>query len=485
MKAGLRASGAARRGATVRPTVDRPLLLAEPDARRQLLLRAFESVEPAPPTWTEADRDWATRVARTSVGPDGDAERFVRERTTQALHRLATREAAVRRLLAAGRPLGPWLLLAAAAAGLAGLLVDQIGSGQNVNLLAPPVWLLVAWNLVVYAALLCAPLLPGMRGPRRWLHGLFQLPVDRSAPLQRFAADWAEACAPAHAARAGALLHTAAAALAAGVIGSLYLRGLVLDYRVGWQSTFLDAAQVQRLLSWLLAPAAAATGIALPDAAVVESLRLQPHAAAQGPAAPWLHLYAATLALLVVLPRLLLALAALLRSGWRARHIAWPAADPWRQRLLAQSPRGRLRAWLLPHARALTAQAALAWRDRLVRLWGDAATLQVAEPLPYGDEDDRSRCTPPEGSTAVLLAVDLATTPEDEVHGRWLDTVAAAAPTLPRVLLADSATLPPERRVPRRQGWQQLATRHGATLLCADDDDATLLRALGGLPAAA
>lgn len=465
----------------MQPTVTPPLLLTESEARRMLLLRAFETVDPPPPDWSPADRDWATRVARASVGVGADALRFIRERTTQALHALASRNAAVRTALAADRLFGTWLLVIVAAAGLLGLAADQIGSAQRINLLAPPVWALVAWNLGVYVAMAAAGLAPRAvaRGPRRWLRVLFRAPADRSAALQRFAQDWASVGAALHGERIAALLHAAAAALALGVVGGLYLRGVVLDYRVGWESTFLDGHSVHRVLAWLMAPASVLTGIGLPDAAAIEALRLKPGEAARGAAAPWLHLYAASLALAVLGPRLLLAAAALARAAWRARRMPWPAADPWLERVRAQAPQSAQRAWLLPHARALPAQAALAWRERLSALSGGATSLEVAEPLPYGEEEDAARCTPPAGTTVVLLAVDLATTPEEEVHGRWLGTAAAAAPALPRVLLADATSLPPERRAARRKAWHQLAQRHGARLALSDDDDAALASTLG------
>jgi hypothetical protein len=357
-------------GATVQPTVTPPLLLTESEARRMLLLRAFETVDPPPPDWSPADRDWATRVARTSVGVGADALCFIRERTTQALHALASRNAAVRTALAADRLFGTWLLVIVAAAGLLGLAADQIGSAQRINLLAPPVWALVAWNLGVYVAMAAAGLAPRAvaRGPRRWLRVLFRAPADRSAALQRFAQDWASVGAALHGERIAALLHAAAAALALGVVGGLYLRGVVLDYRVGWESTFLDGHSVHRVLAWLMAPASVLTGIGLPDAAAIEALRLKPGEAARGAAAPWLHLYAASLALAVLGPRLLLAAAALARAAWRARRMPWPAADPWLERVRAQAPQSAQRAWLLPHARALPAQAALAWRERLSAL---------------------------------------------------------------------------------------------------------------------
>jgi hypothetical protein len=110
-------------------------------------------------------------------------------------------------------------------------------------------------------------------------------------------------------------MHTAAAALALGLIAGLYLRGLVMDYRAGWQSTFLDAGAVQALLGVVLAPAAWLTGVAVPE---VAPLRLAPGAAASASAAPWIHLLAATLMLTVVLPRLLLAG----RAAWGAARLS-------------------------------------------------------------------------------------------------------------------------------------------------------------------
>ena len=49
--------------------------------------------------------------------------------------------------------------------------------------------------------------------------------------------------------RVAALLHAAAALLALVVIGSMYVFGLAFDYRAGWDSTWLDAEQVQRTLA--------------------------------------------------------------------------------------------------------------------------------------------------------------------------------------------------------------------------------------------
>ena len=71
-------------------------------------------------------------------------------------------------------------------------------------------------------------------------------------PLATFAQLWAARSAATASLRAQTLLHVGAATLALGLIAGLYLRGLVLDYRVGWESTFLSVDTVSRLLQAVL-----------------------------------------------------------------------------------------------------------------------------------------------------------------------------------------------------------------------------------------
>lgn len=279
--------------------------MTEDEARQVLLLQAHETGAAAA-HWSADDRAWATRQAVATVGEQAVPERFVVARAVVALQRLLPRDRAAQRWLARRAWHAAWVLLALVLGLVAGVAVDQLGPPQRVNLLAPAVWAVVAWNLVVYAALLLPLPTLGVRPAlARWgRHG------DGDA-----GALWTRHAAPLSLARLALLLHAAAAALAVGLICGLYLRGLVLDYRAGWQSTFLDTAAVQSLLGVLLAPASALTGIALPD---VAPLRVGPDGVAQATAAPWIHLFAATLALFVVLPRTLLAFGA----GWTARRLS-------------------------------------------------------------------------------------------------------------------------------------------------------------------
>ena len=293
--------------------------MTEDDARRVLLLRAYEN-PPGSAPWSEDDRAWATRQAVAAVGEGARPDAFVATRAALALPRLLPRAPEAARWLER-RGWHPALVALALLLGLlAGLAVDQLGPPQRVNLLAPAVWAVVLWNLFVYAALWLPAPQPGL---------LARLLAGRGTTLPRqpqLQADWLRVAAPLLARRAALLLHTAAAGLALGLIAGLYLRGLVMDYRAGWQSTFLDAGAVQAALRFGLWPASTFTGVPVPE---VAPLQLAPGAVATASAAPWIHLFAATLLLAVVLPRVLLAGLAALRAARLARQLPLALDEPY------------------------------------------------------------------------------------------------------------------------------------------------------------
>jgi hypothetical protein len=463
-------------------------------AREVVLVRAIERAEPELDGWTAADRAWATRVAAETVGAQASDAAFVAARAHAALQRLLPRDrpasAAVWRWLQ--RPLWrPAAVAAAVAVGLlAGVVVDRVGGSQHVNLLAPPVWGLLAWNLAVFAALAWRALAglvrrrapaPGPIGAlvRRAVQrsadaaaprGLAELGLARLWPA--YAADWVQASAPLAAARAAALLHAGAAALAAGLVAGLYLRGLVLDYRAGWQSTFLEPATVHAVLATLLAPASALSGIALPDVAGIAALRVGADGAGGGPAAPWIHLYAGTLALAVVVPRALLAAVALARAARWSRRFPLRLDEPYFRRMLRPRRDGPPRVVVWPHARAPSAAATLALRETCARLWGDAVQLDVRAPVAHGDED--SVAAPPAADAAIVLC-EMGATPEAEQHGRLLRALAAALPAgVPLVLVVDEGPFRArfagldERLAQRHAAWAALARSFGTAAVFVD-----------------
>ena len=454
-----------------------PPPLSEHDAREIVLVQAVEEGDTSPALWTTDDRAWATRLAREQLAApanDGHAlAGFTIARAHHAVQRLQSRDAAIAPALAQRLWHSQAYALAALLGLIAGVFADQIGAGQRINLLAPPLWGVVGWNLLVYLWLLSrwlrlrsSPAL-GLLSPQRaivkgWLG---REPPRTAAPLlAAFQAQWVRHAAPVNLARAAGLLHIAAAALALGLMLGLYTRGLVLDYRAGWQSTFLSAEQVQALLSLLLDPASRVSGVAVPPLA---TLRVAPGAAATGLAAAWIHLYATTLLSLVVLPRALLAAA----SVWRARRLARRFPLPWSEPYFAQLARVREGAavcvQVFPHGVAPDTPATLRLRSRLALEFGSDVQLQVEPATAYGDEDQ-----PPAriaGATAVVL-FDLGATPEADTHGRFFTALKATGPTL--VVIDDAAFQArfahlPERLAQRREAWRVFCHEHGARWLDA------------------
>jgi hypothetical protein len=469
----------------------------ESAARDLLLLRAYETSGAT--GWGDADREAAAREALQAVGEGASGEAYLAARAQAGLQRLATRDSllAQRRATSPAGAAGLAVLGAAVGAFVLGLAVDHIGSGQSINLLAPPVWALLAWNLAVYALLLVgalrAPAAPGrlrrrlLATWRRWRGPGVPAEDGGAAPAwQCFAADWAEASLPLQTSRLAMALHLAAATLALGVLAGMYLRGLVLDYRVGWQSTFLDAASVQALLGTLLAPASALSGIALPDAAALQALR-SPQPGAGASAAPWIHLYALTLLLWVVLPRLLLALLAGLRATRLRRRFPLALDDPYFQRLLRQQHGSSLPVRVWPHARAPDAHATAALRRLVAGAFGNGATLHLAPTVAYGGEDEPAERA--DGTGLRLVLCDLGATPEPESQGRLLRALAVPGAPTPWLLLDESAFAqrfgPASPRLEeRRRAWRVLAQAAAGGAVFADLRSADLSAAEQALQAA-
>jgi hypothetical protein len=242
-------------------------------------LEAFETAEPRSPSWTDADRAWADRVG--SMPLPRRRRSTPSSRPVPGMRCSASRRASrcCAGLASPSLRAGRWTIAAVTVAFVVGLLADHLADSRRINLLAPPMWGVLAWNAVVYLGLLVFPLLrlaqrrgdprgPIVRGLAGRIARRIRLPRlaagGSAAALHRFAALWAERGRALATRRAETVLHAAAAALALGLIAGLYLRGLVFDYRVGWQSTFLTPEVAHAVVTTLLTPAALLSGIALP-----------------------------------------------------------------------------------------------------------------------------------------------------------------------------------------------------------------------------
>jgi hypothetical protein len=463
-------------------------------------VRALETHDLAKAVWTDADRAWASRAAAEVVGEGADAAAFVARRARLALERIGERYKALPRAARAlhWRPWIAWITVVGAF--MLGVAVDRIGGAQRINLLAPPLFALVTWNLGAYLVLAAGFVVgygdTGNPGPVRRLvmrvasrSGMSPLgrpkgeyrsaqhegsPVSHGgggsarddasriigASIAAMTGDWFRLAAPLYTMRAARILHFAAAALALGVIAGLYVRGLAFEYRATWESTFLDAASVHWLLAMLLAPGSALSGIAMPGVAQLESIR----APASENAAPWLHLLAASALAIVVIPRLLLGIVAGGVERHRAARVAIPLGEPYYQRLLRGFRGGPVRVRVIPYSYALPPAVRTGLEAIVTRAFGGSAALTVEPAVSYGDEDTLAQRVPGDGKGPVIAVFNLTATPEPAAHGAFVKAAAGVGRACPLLAFVDESAFRArwpgdDRRLAQRRGiWSELLT---------------------------
>lgn len=466
----------------------------EQAARNVVLVRAVEGADLERTLITDADRQHAARaaaeLARWSAserGEEASAERFVEKRAELLTGKLAERE---RGLGQAARVLAwrPWIgAVVPLAAGAFGAFFQQLGDRQHINVLAFPLLTIIAWNVVVYA-LLAVRLGVGVsrgprppRGPRRWLFGLAQPGARRlrgvaGAAFTAFVDEWSKASAPLLMARAGRVLHLAAALLAVGAIAGLYVRGLVFEYRAGWESTFLEAPQVHALLSVLLGPAASALGTPFPGVTELQAIRW-PGSTGEN-AARWIHWYALTVAAIVVVPRLVLAAYARFQEQRLSRRFPLAFDDPYFRRLLGSFSPHRVQLRVLPYSYTLDEASLHGLREAGRALLGDNTELVLRPSVQFGAESSATAGLDlKDRSVGLSVALfSLASTPEHENHGAFLALLRDA--TGPRLIaLVDEA--PYKRRLgdapaardrlaERRAAWSAFGAAHRVPVAFAD-----------------
>ena len=450
--------------------------MRERTLRSILLVKAIEDADTSGALITPAERVTASKEARRhgTAGADtspGDApsaalsaasQRMLARRADILGARLVERHPFITAVRdASGGPAYVTLLVIGLAL-LLGLGLSSLDGTQRINLLAPGLIGLVAWNFAVYLWLLirvirhrgatkARPLARVLahNGTSTMLRliarsAAFNAPL--AAALKSYSTEWLDAARPLLLARATRLMHLAAAAIGAGLIGGLYARGVAVDYFVGWESTFLDATNVRRVFQVLYGPASAVSGIALPDAAQVDALRWTGEGTggeraaggtgvagaagvAGGGAARWIHLLAWTVALYVVIPRLALAAlatASIARWSWR---MPLPVSLPsYFRRVFSavDSTIGRGIVMVAPYAHAVSPEAIARLRELLPAAFGADLAVDLREPIVYGGEEAFVRNLADRGGTIAdvfVLLFNLASTPEDENHGALLSSV--------------------------------------------------------------
>jgi len=363
-----------------------------------------------------------------------------------------------------------------------GLLINGLGTSQRVNLLNFPLLLLLLWNIGIYALTLLLPLLgkdptgpllrsistgiaklTDMMGKGPWQTVALPGSMGREwmrQSAERFMNLWWIQGHPVITSRIRHLLHLGAASLALSILLSMYFRGLVLDYRATWESTFLSPAQVQTVLHGLLGPAAWLLGFPFPGVEDMAQLQAPSH----GSAAPWIHMWALTGFIGIVLPRLIFAWISARSAHKATESFTLPLDEPYYLQLLAPDRGQGMQIDIVPYSYQ-PSPASLEFLGKcLLDLMGNQATLHWHEPLLYGQASFPwlEKTFLPQ---MVVLICNVAQTPESEVHGEvfralqnHIETSKGQHQLLllldqePYRQLTDSTHM-----VERQQTWQRLA----------------------------
>lgn len=355
-----------------------------------------------------------------------------------------------------------------------GVMTDRFSSeGAVVNLLSPALLLILFWQIALYALLLVGTIAAPLGWKPKWpgrelfaalLSRLRILTVSKQTLRERPL--WLSLLTPALRSEAARAFHLAAAALGAGLLTGLAFRGIGTAYTVGWTSTWLAGHE-----AWLAALFSATYGLVplelfgtpFPDAAAIAEMNLRINAQGSPDAAAWLLRLMGLVAIVVILPRLLLAFFAGRRAKAARTRFVWideldEPAPVSTQRSVASISEGATVLTTIPADESLRCRTAALLmqpdaRWRTVDVWKDEPESALASV----------------DTEAAVLLFDATATPEEEVHGHWIDAVGRRQPDAV-TLLVDLSGLEAqfgaesERLTARKALWESFAAEHHAAL---------------------
>lgn len=346
----------------------------------------------------------------------------------------------------------PWAVVAGAF--VLGWLTNELGPHQQINLLSFPLFGLIVWNLAVCGASLWSDWKSRRRPPADT--GVMRRTPGAdagAAALQEFQAKIAVWEKPLRMARWKKVFHTAAIALALGIVAGMYMRGLAKEYTASWQSTFLNEKQVRVFTKTILGPGSLITRIPVPDPG--------PKNVPQ-PAGTWIHLWAASAVLFIVIPRLILINMARIEAlrgqpDYRGEFNSWLLSC----RSLAAGHTQKADVFPVHYEPEPKTRDSL--RLILQHLWGAQVSADFQPSVAYNAEEAPASA----GLQYVVLMFPLATTPETEIHGTLIRAMDESAPARRhRLIVLDAGgfelrfrSLPEfsERLAARRSAWEKVA----------------------------
>lgn len=445
--------------------------LAEEEARRLLFLETLESADPA-----GEHLPMAARVAATRAGAGQEGLKFLIARA-DALEQQGLPPALAEARDSALASSHGWLkflpVVLIAGAFLLGWATNELGPGRTVDILSFPLLGLMVWNLAVCVLVLMQHFRKSPPEKQSLASMLLRVPspgvntrASDAFPARVAAAfrkRWASLTFPAGKARAALVFHQAAIALAVGVVAGMYFRGLHRDYKATWESVFLDQSSVRKVLGAVLGPASLVSGVPLPTVPQeYQPDNVQPDKQL-GEASGWMHLWATSALIFIILPRLIMANMA--RRSLTAAAVPWATTfAPWLETCRALGSERPQVALAVPVQIAPDSRLRDALRAMIRHLWGGQVITDFHASVAYGAEEEFVDSVQ-DAPSHLMLLFPLASTPEAEIHGWLVQECRRRWPGVKCIAVLDSTgfdekmrALPEyeRRRTERYAAWQKI-----------------------------
>jgi len=289
--------------------------LTESQAQQITLIRVLEQTRDNGGLWSAGDAKEATRATTELLDKKAPFDQFVARRADWALDAIGKRAASPAIDLRTPRwpTIIGWLIVAIALA--TGFFTDHLATDRRVNIVEYPLVGLIVWNLAIFVGLILRRL-SSFLTPRsrdgglltdiigRWrLQGAFSARNGNPTLwIEQFRKEWTSLSARLNQTRLELVLHTAAMFFALGALASLYVRGFFMEYRAGWESTFFSADSIHAIASVVLAPGALLLNMTIPGVQHVASLQVPGNPGEI--ARDWIHLYAGSILVCIIIPPL-------------------------------------------------------------------------------------------------------------------------------------------------------------------------------------
>lgn len=468
-----------------------------------LLAKAVEESKDPHIKWTSADAEAASLRAAHTVGESADAVKLLVERAKAVLRTAAERGVNTTVSTKARLPqfFSPLFVLMAF---VLGALTDRIASPEHiVNLLSPPYWGVILWNIVVYIALFCCAIGLVGTGTNRFalplrssLNAFVQKAsygtLRRSGFKSHFYSEWSSFVAPLIRMNVARTLHFAALFFALGIIVSLLVRGFGTSYWAGWESTWLAESpeSVKAFIDYTygLIPAVGPLP-SIPDLAQIVEMRADrlPYLESPVSAAPWLIRMMTLMGIAVIVPRLIFACFDTWRMGRFKTQTSLSIESPYYENILVQCAQDAVLGNLL----IITSSVNRPLRDQttsiLCKHWGNAEDSAV-KTVDFDDEEASIPALPSGPRKPIVLVwFDSVETPEEEVHGAVIERLCQAyesnssavfAALLDMKEFSQRFSSMPARIKERQEAWEALCNLHQVKLFTLLDSSESQLQAI-------